>query len=159
MLRTFKITNFKSIDEICMDLQKLNFIVGMNGAGKSTILQALDFTSQLMKGDIQSWLANREWDFKDLRNQNNKNRKFNIDIEIFLDHYNQDVKKLIVWKASFSTRDLFCRSEGIYLYDINLDNYEPIMESHSGIIGIIGGREYIDDVTGLTKDDTSNKKF
>ncbi len=52
MLRTFKITNFKSIDEICMDLQKLNFIVGMNGAGKSTILQALDFTSQLMKGDI-----------------------------------------------------------------------------------------------------------
>ena len=76
MLRTFKITNFKSIDEICMDLQKLNFIVGMNGAGKSTILQALDFTSQLMKGDIQSWLANREWDFKDLRNQNNKNRKF-----------------------------------------------------------------------------------
>ena len=62
---------------------KLNFIVGMNGAGKATILQALDFTSQLMKGDIQSWLANREWDFKDLRNQNNKNRKFNIDIEIF----------------------------------------------------------------------------
>lgn len=159
MLHTFKITNFKSIDEICMDLQKLNFIVGMNGAGKSTILQALDFTSQLMKGDIQSWLANREWDFKDLRNQNNKNRKFNIDIEIFLDHYDQDVEKLIVWKASFSTRDLFCRSESIYLYDVNLDNYEPVMISYSGIIEIIGGREYIDDVTGLTKDDISNKNF
>lgn len=146
MIHTFKISNFKSIREISIDFQKINFIVGMNGSGKSTILQALDFTSQLVKGDIESWLVNREWDIKDLRNQTSKIRRYNIDIEIWLDHPDPEIEKFIIWKASFSTRDLFCRMESISLYDKKSKNFEPVMVAASGSVAI-SGKEYIPDCT------------
>lgn len=61
MIEFVSITNFKSLAEVHIPLGQFNCLVGMNGAGKSTVLQALDFLSQLMRGDVSGWLERRQW--------------------------------------------------------------------------------------------------
>ena len=41
-------------------------LVGTNGSGKSAVLHALDFAGQMFRGDISSWLAERNWQAGDL---------------------------------------------------------------------------------------------
>ncbi|MGL4594957.1 MAG: AAA family ATPase [Thermoguttaceae bacterium] len=56
-----KVNNFKSLVDFEIDLAKFNCLIGLNGCGKSTFLQFMDFLSQLMKGEMDSWLQNRGW--------------------------------------------------------------------------------------------------
>ncbi len=67
MIEAVTIQNFKSLEDVELLLSKFNCLVGMNGAGKSTILQALDLLAQLMHGNVDQWLAARGWESKDLR--------------------------------------------------------------------------------------------
>lgn len=67
MIEVVAIQNFKSLEDVELLLGKFNCLVGMNGAGKSTILQALDLLAQLMHGNVDQWLAARGWESKDLR--------------------------------------------------------------------------------------------
>lgn len=57
MIKSIRIINFKSIAAMTLELGPFNCLVGMNGAGKSTVLQAFDFLSHLMLGDMDAWLA------------------------------------------------------------------------------------------------------
>ena len=66
MINSVRVVNFKSLAEVTLRLGHFNCLVGMNGAGKSTVLQALDFVSQLMRGDVQGWLDRRGWTAADL---------------------------------------------------------------------------------------------
>ena len=43
MIERVEVRNFKSLGEISLPLGKFNCLIGMNGAGKSTVLQVLDF--------------------------------------------------------------------------------------------------------------------
>ena len=61
MISSIKINNFKSLVNFECKLDKFSCLIGLNGAGKSTILQALDFLSQLMEGNIEEWLELRHW--------------------------------------------------------------------------------------------------
>ena len=49
-----------------MELAPLTILIGLNGSGKTTILQAFDFTAQLMNGQVDSWLLSRNWTAADL---------------------------------------------------------------------------------------------
>jgi len=42
-------------------LTQFTCLIGLNGSGKSTILQAIDFISQLAQGRLDDWLEVREW--------------------------------------------------------------------------------------------------
>ncbi len=66
-LRNFRIRNFKSLDNFFLDFSKFTCLIGLNSAGKSTILQAIDFISQQMKGDMSGWLKDRGWEAKELK--------------------------------------------------------------------------------------------
>ena len=66
MIEAVIIGNFKSLERIELQFGKFNCLVGMNGAGKSTILQALDLLTQLMHGTVDQWLEARGWASKDL---------------------------------------------------------------------------------------------
>ncbi len=46
MIKSVRVVNFKSLADVTLSLGHFNCLVGMNGAGKSTVLQALDFLSQ-----------------------------------------------------------------------------------------------------------------
>ncbi|CAA6826533.1 MAG: Predicted ATP-dependent endonuclease, OLD family [uncultured Sulfurovum sp.] len=61
-LDSCRIYNFKSLDDFELNFSKFTCLIGLNSAGKSTILQAIDFISQQMKGDITGWLKSRDWE-------------------------------------------------------------------------------------------------
>lgn len=61
MIRTITVRNFKSLKDFRLDLNHNTALVGLNAAGKSTVLQALDFLSASMRlGDAKVWLQRRD---------------------------------------------------------------------------------------------------
>jgi len=106
MIKNIYIDNFKSLMDFELNLAAFTCLVGLNGAGKSTVLQALDFISQQMRGDIDEWLAQRQWQPSDIGSK--LTAKKNIEIALQLE--NQD-HGLIEWKASFNRHSLRCTRE------------------------------------------------
>ncbi|WP_373548049.1 AAA family ATPase [Chamaesiphon sp.] len=47
-----KVDNFKSLINFELSLAKFSCLVGLNGSGKSTVLQFFDFLSQQVIGDL-----------------------------------------------------------------------------------------------------------
>jgi len=82
----------------------------MNGSGKSTVLQGLDFISQLMIGQVQDWLDDRAWSVHDLNCKLRKEGNILIGVRFEL----SDGQKL-TWGASFNRNTLRCTSESISL--------------------------------------------
>ncbi|MGO2371351.1 MAG: AAA family ATPase [Pseudoalteromonas prydzensis] len=107
MIKSVWVDNFKSLVDFELTLAKFNCIVGLNGSGKSTVLQALDFVSQLMRGDIDDWLDKRHWDKADLNSKLTK--KSNIEFKIELELQGSQV----IWSGSFNRSSLSCTKESI----------------------------------------------
>ena len=84
----------------------------MNGAGKSTVLQALDLLSQLMRGDVQGWLDRRGWSAADLKCKLRKesNIGFRVSFTTSSGHF-------LTWIGVFNRSDLRCSQESSYLGD------------------------------------------
>jgi len=91
-----------------MPLAKFNCLVGLNGSGKSTVLQFFDFLAQQVRGDIKGWLSKRQWIASDINSK--LTSKKNIDFEVILTH-SQGFE--IKWSASFNFKTLRCTSERI----------------------------------------------
>ena len=108
MITNIQIDNFKSLVNFNMKLGAFNCLVGLNGSGKSTVLQGMDFISQLMKGDLTSWLKNRSWDAADLNSKLTK--KSNIDVTVAFDI--EGVGE-VFWSASINRTTLHCTWEEI----------------------------------------------
>ena len=60
MIKRIFIKNFKSLADFSIPLGKFSCLIGMNGAGKTTVLQALDFIGHLACGitDFRGWEKN-----------------------------------------------------------------------------------------------------
>lgn len=115
MIFEINIRNFKSLQNVRIPLNKFNCFVGGNGAGKSTILQALDFISRQMHGDLAGWLADRGWEEKDLLCKTDKySKKLLIEMEVM--YLLVDGKKLRWW-AMYDVRQGRCIEERIYVVD------------------------------------------
>jgi AAA15 family ATPase/GTPase len=69
MITSIKIDNFKSLVDFELPLTQFNCLIGLNGAGKSIVLQAVDFLSRLMIGRMVSWLETRQWSSADLNSK------------------------------------------------------------------------------------------
>lgn len=110
MIKSVRMVNFKSLAAVTIPLGHFNCLVGMNGAGKSTVLQALDFLSQLMRGDVQEWLDRRGWSAADLKCKLRKesNITFNVTFEL-------STGGKLTWVGVFNRSDLRCSQEHAYL--------------------------------------------
>jgi predicted ATPase len=106
-IQSIKVDNFKSLVDFELPLAKFSCLVGLNGAGKSTVLQLFDFLSQQLRGDLSGWLKKRQWEPSDL-NSKLTNKK-NIGFEIVLIHDNCEIK----WSASFNRQTLRCTIEHV----------------------------------------------
>jgi predicted ATPase len=71
MLKKLTIRNFKAIQDMTIEFTPLTVLIGENGCGKSTILQALDFLYSFSSRDIPEYLREKEWDFEKLKSQCN----------------------------------------------------------------------------------------
>lgn len=110
MIEKISIRNFKSAGNLTLPLSKFNCFIGMNGVGKSTILQAIDFISQLMVGNVQNWLISRGWIVQDLNCKLFKASNILISVE-----YRTQEGQLLTWYAGFNRHDLRCSWERIKL--------------------------------------------
>ena len=108
----FYIDKFKSLSDFELPIpqsEENNFIclIGKNGAGKSTILQALDFTGQIFRGNISSWLKTRGWKRTDLLEKTTfRTIKFEIE-GVF-------GGKVLTWNGTFNTTTMNCTTENIF---------------------------------------------
>jgi predicted ATPase len=66
MIKSIYIDNFKALNDFSIDLQPLTVLIGANGSGKSTILQAIDLVCNFAGMDIHSYLKERQWAAADI---------------------------------------------------------------------------------------------
>jgi len=118
MIKKITIKNFKSLAEIIIPLDKFNCLIGMNGAGKTTILQALDFIAHTLTGEVKRWLDNRGWTAHDLSCKLRKESNIVLYIE-----YQADSGSRLAWIADFNRTSLRCVSETVFL------NHEKILQN------------------------------
>ncbi|MEX0727430.1 MAG: AAA family ATPase [Planctomycetaceae bacterium] len=96
-IRSITVNNFKSLVDFKLDLAKFTCLIGLNGSGKSTVLQFIDFLSQLMRGDMKGWLAERKWRSNELKSQFTKSRKIDFEIE-----FAKRGKRIATWQGSYT---------------------------------------------------------
>ncbi len=108
MITKIKIDNFKSLVDFELNLSKFNCLVGLNGSGKSTVLQGIDFISQLMNGEIDEWLSKRQWDAADLNSKLTKKSNITFELHILDKEHGQ-----IVWGGSVNRSSLKCTQETV----------------------------------------------
>jgi predicted ATPase len=107
MIEKIVIQNFKSLGNVTLNFYKFTCFVGMNGAGKTSILQALDFLSHLLRGDVSEWLDDRGWLVGDLTYKGEDGPHFvklgTIIIEV---HYRLADDRLLRWVGTFNKSQL-----------------------------------------------------
>lgn len=103
MIESVHIENFKSLANVTLHMGHFTALIGMNGAGKSTVLQALDFISHLMTGDVEAWLKTRGWKAADLRSKQLNERGISVSV---VWRVSEDVK--LTWWAVFNTGLMRC---------------------------------------------------
>lgn len=126
IIKRIKVDNFKSLVDFDLPLAKFNCLVGLNGSGKSTVLQFFDFLSQQVRGDLKGWLNKRQWKASDINSK--LTTKKNIDFEVLLTHSEGFEIK---WTASFNRYTLRCTSERIDW------NKNPILKVEDGKYNIL----------------------
>lgn len=115
MITGFSIGNFKSLVNFQLNLSRFTCLIGLNGAGKSSVLQALDFTSVLITGEVTEWLNKRNWEVKDLNSK--LINKSNIDVIVTAQIGSQSFG----WAASFNRNKLYCTYEKLVRFDYDSD--------------------------------------
>ncbi|WP_435249283.1 AAA family ATPase [Vibrio sp. nBUS_14] len=106
-LVNIKANNFKSLVGFSLPFSKFNCLVGLNGSGKSTVLQFIDFLSQQVSGDIDEWLDSRQWSAKDLNSTLTKQSNITFTVELSYSG------KPVIWEGSFNRKELYCTTEKI----------------------------------------------
>lgn len=124
-IRTITARNFKSLVDFRLDLAKFTCLIGLSGAGKSTVLQFIDFLAQQVRGDIKGWLRARSWDVGDILSH--PITETNIDFSVFL---TDDSGGEATWEASFSRDQHHCTQERIAIADVTLDVHDERVAVH-----------------------------
>lgn len=101
------VENFKSLTDFDLDMAKFTCLIGLNGSGKSTVLQVIDFLSQQVRGRVAEWLEGRGWEASDLRSKLAMKKNIEFRVEFVLDKPDESAK----WEATFNLHSLRCSSE------------------------------------------------
>jgi len=133
MITKIKIDNFKSLVDFELNFSKFNCLVGLNGSGKSTVLQAIDFISQLMSGDIDEWLKKRQWNAADLNSKLSKRQNITFELHMSDSNYGE-----IVWSGSVNRSSLKCTQEIVIC---NGESHLKVDDAHYFVITKSGGGE------------------
>lgn len=104
--------NFKSLHKFRLQVPKFCCLTGLNGSGKSTVLQFLDFIAQQARGNISGWLDERGWKAAELPCKLAKTSAVEFALRF------NDSGKEISWSARFDYKSLRCVQEKIESNDI-----------------------------------------
>jgi len=125
MISRIKVSNFKSLlDFEIKDMGHFVCLIGLNGSGKTTILQFFDFIRHVLLGDISDWLNDNKWQIYDLLHFENKRKSVvEFEIDVLLP---SGLKQ--TWEARFNTQELRCTYER--LYEITSDGQKELILSY-----------------------------
>lgn len=76
LLRRLEIQAFKAFDHEVVDVEPFSVLVGRNGSGKTSVLQAVEFFHGLVAGTLGDHLAGHGWEYKDLPRLKSPNFEF-----------------------------------------------------------------------------------
>lgn len=111
----FHIENFKALANFDLppegfELGQFTCLVGLNGSGKSTVLQALEFVAAVVKGTETSYLQWNLWKSEELKSKLYTPYRDEIKISIELDI---DENSNYTWRATYSLPEGRCIEESI----------------------------------------------
>lgn len=114
-LTRLHVENFKSLVNFDILFSKFSCLIGLNGSGKTTVLQFIDFLSQLSKGDVMGWLKTRQWSSSDLYSKLTSQRliKFRATFQL-------EGSDNVQWEATFNPDLVRCTYERIAVCDLTL---------------------------------------
>jgi len=103
-----------------LPLPKFSCLIGLNGAGKSSILHGVDFLSQLFRGDIDAWLNRRGWKAGDIKfNLPEKKDVSRVDLskgkDVFFRVLVSSDFGVFEWEGNISVYSKQCKSESLSL--------------------------------------------
>lgn len=75
MIKFFHIRNFKNLADVQEEFGSLNAIIGPNGCGKSSLLQAIDFLRAFFYPSIEDYLKDKDSEYSDLPNLRQTGRR------------------------------------------------------------------------------------
>ena len=136
MIKSLEIHNFKSLHDFSIDFDKLTCLVGLNGSGKSTILQALGFLSSVMSGTVKEWMGKHSWEGKEIRSSivSDSSRfsvYFCVEVEV--------EKGYIYWVGKYNTSNEYgrCTNESVLFSQLRGINFaETVFHSKNNRIKI-----------------------
>lgn len=113
MITSFEIDNFKSLVNFRLPpaphaLGTFTCLVGLNGAGKSTVLQAFEFIGHLVAGGISDWLKLRDWADADLRSRFLNKMLINFKLEV-----DGGGLGTITWSGAYNSSLRRCTTESV----------------------------------------------
>jgi predicted ATPase len=91
MITALSIHNFKNLAQIpekegkYVHFSPLNVLIGPNGCGKSSLLQAIDFLRAFFYSSVEVYLRDRGWDIRDLPNLRQTKKKIRWELKARLD--------------------------------------------------------------------------
>lgn len=99
MLRKLTVKNFKGISSIQIELNSFTVLIGQNGSGKSTVLQAMELMAAFLRGDVNHFLSRQGLTFDDLVSISGGESSFEIQIDFTVN------ETKFVWFVEFSRGD------------------------------------------------------
>lgn len=118
-IRSIEVSNFKSLVGFRVHLAKFSCLIGLNGVGKSTVLQFIDFISRLVRGDVEDWLGEREWKSADLKSKLTPRNNIQFKVQ-FADLSGTPAGR---WEAQYNPSSNRCTSERIDMLDYVLETH------------------------------------
>jgi predicted ATPase len=88
-IRRLEINDFKAYASADIPLSPLTLILGPNGTGKTSVLQALELVSGLVDSTIKEVLARRDWDYTDLSHLKSKTKQFGFTLQFDGDDFDE----------------------------------------------------------------------
>lgn len=140
MIKTFNVDNFKSLNNLSINLQPMTVIVGNNATGKSSILQAIDFVCGCVNDDFSVLLERRGWTVDNIRSKfiRSGTARISFGVEVVLEEpVNTTLKWGMVLQPNMAKNQLHLVSEEI----VDLDTKETLVQYKASVGGWIKGDE------------------
>ena len=106
-MKSITVSNFKSLVDFKLELANFTCLIGLNGSGKSTVLQFIDFLAQQTRGDLDGWLKERDWRSKDLTSKLSTRKSIEFEVELVTDGGAGGVR----WKGVYNALQRYCSAE------------------------------------------------
>jgi predicted ATPase len=114
-IRSIEVNDFKSLVGFRLDLAKYNCLIGLNGSGKSTVLQFFDFLAQQMRGDLSGWLDVRGWKASEVLSRLSTGKT--VTFKVTAADRNESISE---WKGTYNPSRLRCTVESLVTPDAEL---------------------------------------